>query len=91
MDAPIDLIVLEQRLAPLSHGMEALDVLRKALKPLRAIERQALLNAHLLRSPIYYDDLPTHDQLGIERFHILQGDVIRTEAAEEAAIRATGA
>lgn len=77
----IDLAALERRLAPLSHGTEALTILRDALRQTGKGGRQAFLNEHLLRAPIRHDDVRPRLEPPPEPFHVLQGDIVRTEAA----------
>lgn len=78
----IDLNALEQRLAPLSHGTEALTILRDTLRRFGAVAaRQFFLNEHLLCAPIEYDDVQLRLPGPLEPFHILQGDIVRTDAA----------
>jgi hypothetical protein len=79
--AGIDIIALEQRLAPLSHGSEAITILQESLRQLARGERQAFLNQHLLRAPIRYEDVHVGFNPPIDHFNVLQGDIIRTEAA----------
>lgn len=71
---------LEEQLAPLSHGTQALELLRKFLKGLgKVAARQRFLAEHMLRPQITYEDV--RSRLDVEPFHVLQGDVIRTDAA----------
>lgn len=81
MTGVLGLAALEQRLAPLSHGAAALDIVREALGQVGKGARQAFLNEHLLRAAIRYDDARTYIDPPPELFHVLQGDIIRTESA----------
>jgi hypothetical protein len=79
--AGIDVAALERRLAPLSHGTEALAVLQEALRQLGKGERQAFLNEQLLRAPIRHEAVRGKLDPAPEHFDVLQGDIIRTDAA----------
>jgi hypothetical protein len=71
---------LEQELAPLSHGTEALQLLRNFLKGLGKVSaRQHFLADHMLRSPIRSQDV--RGRMDVEEFHLLQGDIVRSDAA----------
>ncbi len=90
MTGGIDLASLERRLAPLSHGTEALDIVREALRQIGKGARQAFLNEHLLRAPIRYDEARARLDPPPEPFHVLQGDIIRTDAAYVLGLRQVG-
>ncbi len=90
MISPIDVEALGQRLAPLSHGVEALTILRDTLKGLGPVTaRQDFLNERLLCAPITFDVVKDLDPAP-ELFHVLQGDVIRTDAAYVLGVRRIG-
>jgi len=76
-----DVAALEQQLAPLSHGDMALRVLKEAMDGMSVGARQGFLNEYLLRSPIYHEDVAAVMPQPPDIFHVLQGDVIRTDAA----------
>lgn len=82
MDSSTDIDQLEQRLAPLSHGDDALVALQEfltGLGPWR--ERQRFLNTHLLCAPIRYEGVKAQLAADPGSFFALQGDIIRTDAA----------
>jgi hypothetical protein len=76
-----DVAALEQKLALLSHGDMALRVLKEAMDGMSVGARQSFLNEHLLRAPIYHEDVVAVMPQPPDVFHVLQGDVIRTDAA----------
>jgi hypothetical protein len=76
-----DVAALEQKLAPLSHGDMALRVLKEAMDGMSVGARQRFLNEHLLRAPIYHEDVVAVMPQPPDVFHVLQGDVVRTDAA----------
>jgi len=68
MTSPIDVEALEQRLAPLSHGVEALTILRDTLKRLGpVVARQDFLNERLLCAPITFDAVKGLDPANVVR------------------------
>jgi hypothetical protein len=77
----VDIVALERRLAPLSHGTEAIAILRETMQALNKRERQLFLNGNLVRAPIDYDRVRSQIGPPPEPFFVLQGDVIRTDAA----------
>lgn len=82
MDSSTDIDQLEQRLAPLSHGDEALVVLQEFLTSLGSWrERQKFLNTHLLCAPIRYAGVKARLPADPGPFFALQGDVVRTDTA----------
>jgi hypothetical protein len=82
VDSPADIDQLEQRLAPLSHGDDALVVLQEFLKRLGSWrERQKFLNTHLVCAPIHYEAVKSRLPIDPGPFFVLQGDIIRTHAA----------
>lgn len=81
MTNAVDLAALEQKLAPFTHGPDALHIIQDALRGLKPRARQDLLNEHLLCAPIYHDHVKNSLPPDVEQFLVLQGDVIRTEAA----------
>jgi hypothetical protein len=81
MDELIDVAALEETLAPLSHGGQALETLQGILRPHKAHARQTILNRHMLRLPIRHEDVKGHVGPELAVFCVLQGDVIRTDAA----------
>ena len=75
-----ELSQFEHELAPLSHGTQALQLLRDFLKGLgKVTDRQRFLADHVFCPPISYEDI--RGSLDVEPFHLLQGDVIRTDTA----------
>jgi len=75
-----ELARLEQELAPLSHGTEALRLLRDFLKNLgKVAARQRFLADHILCRPVTHENV--RDRMDVEQFYLLQGDVIRSDAA----------
>lgn len=87
----IDPVELAERLAPLSHGTEALDIIRDALKQVgKLADRQDFLNQHLICEPILHATVSPHFEAGLEHFHVLQGDIVRTEAAFVLGVRRVG-
>lgn len=80
MPSEIDVVALEQRLAPLSHSDAALQIVRDTLSEMGKKSRQDFMNEHLVRDPIYYDEAASRVE-GLESFHALQGDVVRTSSA----------
>lgn len=84
-----ELARLEHELAPLSHGTQALQLLRGFLKGLGKIAaRQRFLADHVLCPPISFEEI--RGSLEVEPFHLLQGDVIRTDAAYVLGFRQVG-
>lgn len=90
----VDLRDLEARLAPLSHSVEAIDIVRTACKSLPGTtERIALWNSTdaLVRGPIQSEHAMelgfTHED---DAFVLLQGDIVRTESAYFMGERITG-
>lgn len=81
MPGNIDATALARRLAPLSHGTEALGIIRDALGQVEKRQRQAFLNDHMLCASITYDTVSARMSTPPEPFPVLQGDVIRTDAA----------
>jgi hypothetical protein len=79
--ASIDVATLERRLAPLSHGTEPIAVLQEVLRQIGKGERQVFLNEHLLRAPIRHESIRDKLDPVPEGFNVLQGDIVRTEAA----------
>ena len=91
MPGSIDVTDLARRLAPLSHGTEALGIIRDALGQVEKRQRQAFLNEHLLCAPIRYEEVGARMSKPPEPFQVLQGDVIRTDAAYILGSRQVGA
>ena len=85
-----DLDVLERELKPLAHGDGAITVLKTAFEGLDLGERQAFLNQHLVCDPLCHSDAVARLAKPPEPFHVLQGDIIRTEAAYILGRRQTG-
>src|SRR5690242_19685311 len=62
---------------------------RESLKRLgRVAARQRVHTDHLWCPPITYDDV--HSTIDVEPFHVLQGDIIRSDAAYVLGTRHTG-
>lgn len=92
MDSPANIDQLEQRLAPLSHGDDALVVLQEFLKRLGSWrERQTFLNTRLLCAPIRYEGVKSRLSVDPGPFSVLQGDIVRTDAAFSLGERPEGA
>jgi hypothetical protein len=90
MPGAVDLVKLGERLAAYSHGSEALAILREELNGLTTQDRVNLLNLHLLCAPISYDAVRALWQGPLDQFYVLQGDVVRTEAAYVLGARQVG-
>jgi hypothetical protein len=87
----IDPTALADQLAPLSHGTQALDIIRAALRQLGKLSaQQVFLNEQLLCMPILHSTICSHFNADLEHFHVLQGDIVRTEAAFVLGIRRVG-
>ena len=92
MDSSTDVDQLARRLAPLSHGDDALVVLQEFLTGLGSwSERQKFLNTHLLCAPIRYESVKPRLSADPGPFFGLQGDIIRTDAALSLGDRPRGA
>lgn len=92
VDSSADTDQLENRLAPLSHGDEALVVLQEFLTGLGSWrERQRFLNTHLLCAPTRYEDVRPRLRVDPGPFFVLQGDIIRTDEAFSLGERPRGA
>lgn len=76
-----DLEALEQELKEYSHGDTAITILKSALKGLDLPTRQNLIDAHFVCDPIAHDAAVARMGKPVQKFHVLQGDVIRTESA----------
>jgi hypothetical protein len=78
----VDLAELEGRLAPLSHSLEAIKIVRDACKSIgNTTERIRLWNSSdaLVRKPIQPEQAK---ELGFnDEFVLLQGDIVRTDSA----------
>ncbi|GAC1406194.1 MAG: hypothetical protein NVSMB52_19770 [Chloroflexota bacterium] len=71
---------LEKKLTPLSHGNEALQLIQEFLKSLgKVTARQRFLADKIFCPPITSENV--RGTLDIEEFHMLQGDIIRSDAA----------
>lgn len=95
-DTPPDLSVLEAQLEPISHGLQALEVIQSySENQLRSTnERAKAFNepGALVLPPITYSQAQECGALseGEDLFYLLQGDVISTESAYDLGIRVTG-
>ena len=92
MDNPADIDQLEQRLAPLSPGDDALVALQEFLQRLGPWHaRQKLLNTHLACAPIRNEGVKSRLPVDHGPFFVLQGDIIQTFAAFSLGERPWGA
>ncbi len=91
-----DLRELERQLQTLSHNTDALETVRDFARTLKKTRRrQEVFNAEgalLVRPPITYDEALERSLIGEEEdpFVLLQGDLIRTDAAYFMGTRLTG-
>jgi hypothetical protein len=72
---------LAAELGPTSHGSSGLAALAGHLASMDIEPRIEWLAANLLAEPLTHAVAATRVAKGVERFHVLQGDVIRTSSA----------
>lgn len=83
----IDIDALEKKLAPLSHGLDALRIWQEVLRALKGTARQEFLSDYLLCAPIYHPEAEKQLKKSLDYFRVLQGDIVRTEAAYVLSVR----
>ncbi len=79
---PIDANELAERLRIADTSEKQMEALREAMSSFsNSAERQRFLNDHMISEPILYGPLAKRLGDNLEPFNVLQGDIIRTEAA----------
>lgn len=86
-----DIDELERLLAPLAHSKAAREIVQNKLDQFKKTgPRLEFLNRVLLRAPILYEDAVAALTPSPEPFSVLQGDVLRTDAAYVLGVQRTG-